>query len=87
MYLKEFQDKLLNEMALKGIPEISKVTFSLYEEKEYNAVTGAKVVNAPKKGENPDKHKSWLIETDGVALQKVLGFDEIDFKRTTSNDI
>jgi hypothetical protein len=28
MYLKNFLDQILNEMALKGIPEISKVTFS-----------------------------------------------------------
>lgn len=74
-------------MALKGIPEISKVTFSLYEEKEYNAITGEKIENKVKKGEPANKYKCWLIETDGVALQKVLGFDEIDFKRTTSNDI
>jgi DNA-directed RNA polymerase II subunit RPB1 len=28
-----------------------------------------------------------MIETDGVALHKVLGAEKIDFKRTVSNDI
>ena len=28
-----------------------------------------------------------MIETDGVALQKVLGFNKIDFRKTTSNDL
>lgn len=64
-------------MALKGYPEITKVTFSLYDEQEYNPVTG----QAEKIKDN------WLIETDGVALQKVLGHEKIDFKRTVSNDI
>lgn len=28
-----------------------------------------------------------MIETDGVALQKVLGFDKIEFRKSISNDI
>ena len=28
-----------------------------------------------------------MIDTDGVALQKVLGFNKINFKKTASNDI
>jgi DNA-directed RNA polymerase II subunit RPB1 len=31
--------------------------------------------------------KYWLIETDGVALQKVLGLKKIDHTRVSSNDI
>jgi DNA-directed RNA polymerase II subunit RPB1 len=31
--------------------------------------------------------KYWLIETDGVALQKVLGLKKIDHTRVVSNDI
>ena len=68
-------------MALKGIPEISKVTFSKYNESEFNEKTG--------KAEKTDNN--WLVETDGVSLQKVLGIAEvdgdIDSKRTNSNDI
>ena len=80
MYLKEIMDKILNEVSLSGIPEISKVTFTKYNETEYSPLTGEKLKPA-----DPPKH--WLIETDGVALAKVLGYDKIDFKRTYSNDI
>ena len=77
MYLKNFLDQILNEMALKGIPEISKVTFSQYDEMVYDEQTGA----------SKKIQKNWLIETDGVALQKILGFGKIDYRKTTSNDI
>ncbi len=77
MFLKEFQDRLFNELALKGIHEITKVTFTKYDEKIFLPDTGAE-----KKTDD-----NWLVETDGVALQKVLGAKKIDFKRTISNDI
>ena len=64
-------------MALKGLHEISKVTFTKYDDEKINLNTGAR-----------EKEKNcWVIETDGVALQKVLGFEGINFKRTHSNDI
>jgi uncharacterized membrane protein YkoI len=68
MFLKEFQDKLFTELALKGLHEISKVTFTNYDDEMVDPLTGAK---------EKDK-KCWLIETDGVALQKVLGFEGIN---------
>jgi len=80
MYLKDFMDKIMNELTLSGIPEISKVTFTKYNELTFDPDTGAKLPD-------PDPAKYWLIETDGVALAKVLGYDKIDFKRTQSNDI
>lgn len=80
MYLKDFMDKIMNELTLSGIPEISKVTFTKYNELTFDTETGAKLPD-------PDPAKYWLIETDGVALAKVLGYDKIDFKRTQSNDI
>jgi DNA-directed RNA polymerase II subunit RPB1 len=82
MYLKEIMDKILNEVTISGIPEITKVTFTKYNETEYDPVTSALIKHDAK--ETP---KNWQIETDGVALSKVLGFDKIDFKRTSSNDI
>jgi DNA-directed RNA polymerase II subunit RPB1 len=42
MYLKEIMDKILNEVTISGIPEISKVTFTKYNETEYNPDTGDK---------------------------------------------
>lgn len=45
MYLKEFEDKLLHELALKGIHEISKVTFTKYSDNEFDPVTGSHKVS------------------------------------------
>jgi DNA-directed RNA polymerase II subunit RPB1 len=80
MYLKEMLDNILNNLTISGIPEISKVTFMKYNETEYDPITGGKC--KPK-----DPPLNWLIETDGVALAKVLSLEKIDFKRTYSNDI
>lgn len=77
MYLKEFEDKILNEVSLKGIHEIQKVTFTKYQENEFDEKTGKISIS----------RDNWMIETDGVALQKVLGFERVDKKRTISNDI
>jgi DNA-directed RNA polymerase II subunit RPB1 len=41
----------------------------------------------PDTGAEKKTDDNWLVETDGVALQKVLGAKKIDFKRTISNDI
>lgn len=40
MYLKEFEDKILNELTLKGIFEITKVTFTKYDDDEFDPLTG-----------------------------------------------
>lgn len=77
MYLKEFEDKLLHELALKGIHEISKVTFTKYSDNEFDPVTGGHKVS----------QDNWLVETDGVALAKVLAYEKVDYTRTVSNDI
>jgi hypothetical protein len=36
MYLKEFEDRVLNELALKGVHEVSKVAFTKYYENEFD---------------------------------------------------
>ena len=77
MYLKEFEEKLLHDLSLKGIFEISKVTFSKYNDFEFNAETG----------ECKLTKDNWLVETDGVALQKILGFKKVNHQKTVSNDI
>jgi DNA-directed RNA polymerase II subunit RPB1 len=75
-YLKEFEERLLNDMAVKGLFEISKVTFTKNIESTYNKHTG--------KYESTDDN--WIIETDGVALKKILTFPKVDTQRTISND-
>lgn len=58
MYLKEFEDKLLNDLTLKGIHEIQKVTFSKYNDNYFNPITG----------EFKLTKDNYMVETDGVAL-------------------
>lgn len=57
-YLKQFEDQLLNDMAIKGLLEISKVTFTKHIESGYD----------PKTGKYQSTDDNWIIETDGVAL-------------------
>ena len=63
-------------MAIKGLLEISKVTFTKHLEGEYDQKTG-------KYKQSDD---NWIIETDGTALKKILTFPKVDHKRTVSND-
>jgi DNA-directed RNA polymerase II subunit RPB1 len=57
-YLKEFEQSLLHDMTIKGLPGISKVTFTKHIESDYDSKTG-------KQHQSDD---NWIIETDGVAL-------------------
>lgn len=75
-YLKQFEQSLLNDMAIKGLLEIAKVTFTKHIESDYDQKTGKYVQTAD----------NWIIETDGVALQKILTFPKIDHRSTVSND-
>jgi len=71
----EFEPSLLNELALKGLQEINKVTFTKIQENFVCQKTGKISV-----GED-----SWLIETDGSALAKVLAIPKVDATKTISN--
>jgi len=61
-FMKEVEDSLLNDFTLKGIQEISKVYAKKYTEHEYDAVTG----------EFKQSNDNWMLETDGIALSKIL---------------
>ena len=64
-------------MPLKGFEEISKVYAKKYTENEYDPITkGFKISD-----------DNWMLETDGVALAKVLAVEKVDYKRTISNDV
>lgn len=76
-YLRnEFEPLILNNLALKGFPEIAKVTFSKHSSVETCSETG-KFINSD---------DNWLIETDGTALAKILTVAKVDATRTVSND-
>jgi DNA-directed RNA polymerase II subunit RPB1 len=57
-FLREIEDSLLNDLSLKGIPEITKVYAKKYNEHEFDPETGNSVIS----------NDSWMLETDGVAL-------------------
>lgn len=69
------------DTTLRGFPEITKV-FTTCSSKDctthyYDKVTGKYM----------EQKKNWIVETDGVALQKVLAVEGVDPKRTSSNSI
>ena len=62
---------------LKGIPEIQKVYAKKIEETDFCSKTGEVLTT----------DDNWMLETDGVCLQRILGHHMIDGTRTISNDI
>ena len=82
MLLRKAENFFLNEMPLKGIPDITKVSYSKeqaqYAKIQYDPLTGKKVIG---------KDAKWIIETDGCALKQIMNTDKVDFARTTSNSV
>ena len=76
--LKNLEGELLKSMSLKGYPEIAKVYAKTVDYPYYDEKTGAS---------NKTKKEHWMLETDGVALAKIMNEHHVDFRRTTSNDI
>lgn len=60
--LKECEDSILNEILLKGIPDIYKVYAKKYTEVEF----------CRQSGELVETHDNWMLETDGVCLRTIL---------------
>ena len=75
--LKECENDILNEILLKGIPDIQKVYAKKYTEVEFCKETG----------EVLESQDNWMLETDGVCLKKILCQPMIDATKTISNDI
>ena len=68
-------------MTLKGIPEIIKVAYTS------TAPASKHKVYDPVTKEQTTSKDNWIIETDGVALKKILAIDKVDKVKTVSNDI
>ena len=81
MILREAESLLLNELTLKGIPQITKASYS--KESNYCKFD----VFDPVTGKHSKNSDNIIIETDGVALKDVLAIDLVDPVLTTSNDI
>lgn len=80
MLLKDLEKFMLNDLTLKGFPEITKFTFS----KERKAMES---IFDPETGKQEDKVGQFLIETDGLGLKKVLAVDKVDYTRSSSNSV
>lgn len=80
--LKQIQERLLNDLALKGFKEISKVYRTKDKVHEYDK-NGAYI----KPPTNIAEVKSYILETDGVALAKVFTIPEVDHTKTMSNSL
>lgn len=81
MFLRELNNIVLNDIVLRGFPEITKVSYTQSaddcKQKIFDPDTGAYIKD----------EGNWLLETDGVALARVLGVPGIDATRTTTNSI
>lgn len=73
--LKNFQDKMLNEVVLRGVPNISKVILR----KEPGRMILEDDVFKPK--------DTWVLDTIGTNLRHILSLDYIDNTKTYSNNI
>ena len=73
--LKAFQDQLLNNIVLRGLKNISKVTLRKLMDTLHKE-DGAYV-----------KKETWVLDTKGTNLMDVLALDYIDVRRTISDDI
>jgi DNA-directed RNA polymerase II subunit RPB1 len=73
--LKNFQDNLLNNIVLRGVKNISKVTLR------------KQMDNLKKEDGGYIKKETWVLDTKGTNLVDVLGLDYIDMSRTISDDI
>ena len=76
--LKEFEQKVSVDLTLKGFPEISKVYTKKIHDWFYDPHTGKY---------DETKRDNWLIETDGIALGKVLTVEHVDHTWTLSNSV
>eukprot|EP00662_Eupelagonemidae_sp_cell21_P003414 gene3414-2519_t len=81
-FLKSKENDILDKVHLRGIHGIKKVFMRETNPKEgdvrneYDPKTGKK--------ETP---KEWVLDTDGTNLLRVMALDEVDYTRTTSNNI
>ena len=75
--IKSFQDKLLNEIAIRGIEKIDKV----------NVRKIARYLKYNKTTMDFDLNDIWVLDTVGSNLREILSLDDIDVKRTYSNSI
>ncbi|KAH3765594.1 DNA-directed RNA polymerase II largest subunit [Pelomyxa schiedti] len=75
VFLKKIETSMLSDLTLTGIREIQKV-FMREESRTYFDAE-----------QNPKEEKEWLLDTEGTNILAVMSHPDVDFTRTTSNDI
>lgn len=79
MLLSQLESGILNDLSIKGVPEITKCNHRKSQDTKEAFVT--------EDGGYVNRKDVFVIETDGVALKKVLCFAHVDKVRTNSNYI
>ena len=77
--LKNFENVLLRELSLKGIPQIRKVYVKQGKRQYFDNTSGAFITDG--------KSKEWVIETDGTNISEIFHLEDVDFTRTITNDL
>ena len=89
-HIKNFEKSMLNTISIYGIKSIKKVYTNNIKKISFDKNTGKQIL-IEKSKENGEKEKEipeeTILETDGSNLSELFEFEEIDFKRTISNDI
>ncbi|EDV28888.1 uncharacterized protein TRIADDRAFT_49721 [Trichoplax adhaerens] len=80
VFLRCIESNMLSDMTLQGIEQISKVYMHLPLQDSKKRM----IIN--EEGEYK-AIQEWILETDGVNLQKVLSVKDVDAVKSTSNDI
>ena len=79
--MRELAEDCLKNFPLRGFPEIAKIsTTQTVNESKFTYFI-------PETGDVKEDSKNWVIESDGVALQKVMAVEGVDHTRTISNSI
>ena len=76
-FIREIAENMCNNLVIKGFREIKKVYAKKYNDFEVNQTNG--------KYERTENN--WMVETDGVALGKILVCSIVDSTKTYSNDV
>jgi len=88
--LKNLEEKILNEVVIKGIPNITNIIMSNMNT-DYINYKGDYICKNSKKYISEEGEAieidNWAFETDGVNLSFILCDEHIDFCKTFSNDI
>ncbi|PPQ63539.1 hypothetical protein CVT24_004769 [Panaeolus cyanescens] len=75
-FLRQIEHNMLTTISLRGVPGIKRVF--LTDQKKVTISDDGSIAMG--------KEKEWVLETDGIALKKVMCIDGVDFTRTYSNN-